>query len=61
MLEGRLTYNPDTDLYHLETEDGRQIKVNTLMYGLADLGSFFPHVDDAGEGEKVRILFEKVE
>jgi hypothetical protein len=48
VLEGKLFFNEKNDEWVLVTEE-KVLKVNTLIYALADLG-----VEYAGEGEEVR-------
>lgn len=55
MLEGQLFYDEETDNWVLKN-DGKEIVINNLIYGISDLNSYFP--DFEGEGEKIKITFE---
>lgn len=51
-LKGKLFYEEDGDRWKLVSED-RTRKVNSLVYGLADVG-----IDFDGEGEEVELSFK---
>lgn len=55
MLEGNLFYNEDDDKWILKT-DKKDLDISSLIYGMSDLGSFFPEFD--GEGERVKFTFD---
>jgi hypothetical protein len=55
MMEGLLYYKEKTDTWTLKTDE-KVLCVNSLIYGLADLGFEFD-----GDGEKVRFSFDVIE
>lgn len=57
MIEGALYYNTKEDFWYLVLDNGHQLNVSDMIYGLASLYAFDSDKFE-GDGERIKVSLE---